>query len=105
MTRYTILSDDDLQRELKLIPEWRYEGGKIAVNYIFGNFRDAVSFIVQVSFAADKLDHHPDITNTYNKVGFALNTHDAGGKITDLDIALATQISATAFKFSHKGKA
>lgn len=57
----------------------------------FKNFAQAFGFMTQVALIAEKLDHHPDWKNTYNKVSISLVTHDAGG-LTHLDFELAKQI-------------
>lgn len=57
----------------------------------FKNFAQAFGFMTQVALEAEKLDHHPDWTNTYNKVLIKLSTHDAGG-LTELDFKLAKKI-------------
>ena len=51
-----------------------------------------MSFLVRISFEADQRDHHPEIFNCYNRVSLSLNTHDAGGKVTEKDFSLASAI-------------
>ena len=51
-----------------------------------------MGFILQISYEAEAADHHPEIFNCYNRVEIALNTHDAGGKVTEKDIKLARLI-------------
>ena len=58
-------------------------------------FRDFVSawgFMTKVALLAEKMDHHPEWSNVYNKVSIRLSTHDAGNKITDKDRKLAEEI-------------
>ena len=57
----------------------------------FLNFKQAFAFIVQVALVAEKLGHHPDWRNVYNKVTIKLYTHDLGG-LSNLDIQLANEI-------------
>ena len=72
------------------LPHWRFDerGGAISRKFTFGDFTQAFGFMTEVALAAEKLDHHPDWSNAYNKVEVTWTTHDAGG-LTDLDIALA----------------
>lgn len=60
--------------------------------FIFKTFAEAFSFMAHVALLAEKADHHPDWSNSYNKVEINLSTHDAGG-ITKKDIKLAEAIS------------
>jgi 4a-hydroxytetrahydrobiopterin dehydratase len=60
--------------------------------YVFKNFAEAKEFISKVAVVAEKMNHHPTIINTYNKVTLQLNTHDAKNTITELDIKLSKEI-------------
>jgi 4a-hydroxytetrahydrobiopterin dehydratase len=60
----------------------------IARKFEFENFNEAFGFMTRVALLADKMDHHPEWFNVYNKVEVTLSTHDAGG-VTDNDIAMA----------------
>jgi 4a-hydroxytetrahydrobiopterin dehydratase len=60
----------------------------IAKTYRFADFNEAFGFMTRVALMADKLDHHPEWFNVYNRVEVLLTTHDADG-VTDLDVALA----------------
>jgi 4a-hydroxytetrahydrobiopterin dehydratase len=68
----------------------------------FSDFSTAFAFLVQVAIAAEKMNHHPTITNTYSKVGLSLSTHDAGNTVTDKDHKLAKKIEAIAAGYSLK---
>ena len=63
-------------------------GGAIAKSFKFENFNEAFGFMTRVALLADKMDHHPEWFNVYNKVDVTLSTHDAGG-ITQNDIDMA----------------
>lgn len=80
---------------LRTLPGWRYEAGRkaIAKDFRFADFPAAFRFMTGVAFAAEKAGHHPDWSNSWNRVTIALSTHDEGG-VTDRDIALATAIEA-----------
>ncbi len=71
---------------------WTFKRDALAKTFTFGSFREALSFMVRVGFEAEALNHHPEWTNVYNRVGIRLNTHDAGGKVTAKDVALAGKI-------------
>jgi 4a-hydroxytetrahydrobiopterin dehydratase len=80
------------------VPEgWTVEeGGKALVRtFRFSDFSEAFGFLTRVAMHAEKIDHHPEFTNVWNRVDFRLTTHDAGG-ITDRDRALAEAISGIA---------
>lgn len=55
----------------------------------FKTFADAVAWMVKASFTIEKINHHPEWTNVYNKVHVSLSTHDAGNIVTDKDRSLA----------------
>ena len=76
---------------------WAIEdGGKALVrSFAFKDFSEAFGFLTRVAMYAEKVDHHPEIANVWNKVDFRLTSHDAGG-ITDRDRKLAEAISALA---------
>lgn len=61
----------------------------------FRNFVEAFSFMTAVALEAQRLDHHPDWSNVYNRVQLRVSTHDAGG-VTDFDFALATAVDRAA---------
>ncbi|PKL75359.1 MAG: 4a-hydroxytetrahydrobiopterin dehydratase [Candidatus Melainabacteria bacterium HGW-Melainabacteria-1] len=74
---------------LKLLPGWSYEGHALRKEFAFKNFREAISFIVRLSYEAEERDHHPEILNVYNRVTINLTTHDAGNQVTEKDLHLA----------------
>jgi len=67
----------------------------IAKRYTFADFNAAFGFMTRVALKADRMDHHPEWSNVYNKVDVVLTTHDAGG-VTDRDIELAAFMDAAA---------
>ncbi len=71
---------------------WIEKDDKLQRTFRFKDFSGAFAFMVRVAFIAEKMDHHPDWSNVYNTVHIALNTHSAGGKVTDKDRALAAAI-------------
>ena len=59
----------------------------------FGNFVEAFSFMTAVALVAEKMDHHPNWSNVWNRVEIQLTTHDAGNTITEKDRLLANEIT------------
>ena len=72
-------------------PSWRIDNKTIQKEFKFNNFIEAFGFMSKVALLSEKMDHHPDWQNTYNKVKIYLTTHDKGG-ITTNDIKLAESI-------------
>ncbi|MCY4446198.1 MAG: 4a-hydroxytetrahydrobiopterin dehydratase [Rhodobacteraceae bacterium] len=72
---------------------WNYSESSKAITKVFKfkNFIDAMGWLIKVGMTAEKLNHHPEIKNSYNRVEILLTTHDAGG-LTEKDIHLATLI-------------
>ena len=78
-----------------LVPGWNQDHDQLVVHYKMSRFK-VVPFYTAIAAAEDELDHHADISITYGRVDIAVSTHEAGNKITDLDIALARRIAAIA---------
>ncbi|MFY7652575.1 MAG: 4a-hydroxytetrahydrobiopterin dehydratase [Chitinophagaceae bacterium] len=77
-----------------LLPEgWILNEDGLCKEWIFPNFIEAFAFMTKVAFLAEKADHHPNWNNVYNKVFICLNTHDAGGAVTEKDYSLASAIN------------
>lgn len=88
------LSDSQIEKELTKLDGWTHEDDQLVKTYTFGSFKEAVGFIVRVSFEAEEMNHHPELTNVYDRVTIRLTTHDAGGKVTERDFRLAEKIEA-----------
>ena len=71
---------------------WKETDNKLHKSFEFRDFSAAFAFMTRVALIAEKMNHHPTWTNTYNKVEMWLNTHDAGDKVTDKDRKLAEAI-------------
>ncbi len=71
---------------------WHETDNKLYRAFEFKNFSEAFSFMTRIALMAEKMDHHPTWTNTYNKVEIWLSTHAAGDVVTDKDRALAKGI-------------
>ena len=87
------LDDSAMQARLGSIPGWQLIGGKLHREFLFPDFVAAFSCMTGVALIAEKLNHHPEWTNVWNRVTIDLSTHDAGG-ITDRDFELADRINA-----------
>lgn len=82
------------ETELPDIPDgWALQDGKLHREFVLRDFVEAFGFMAKVAVLAEKADHHPDWSNSWNKVVIDLSSHDAGGTVTDRDIALATAIN------------
>jgi 4a-hydroxytetrahydrobiopterin dehydratase len=76
---------------------WALADGReaIARTFRFANFVEAFAFMTKVALVAEKMDHHPEWTNVYNRVAITLSTHEAGG-LTMRDVELAAAIDRIA---------
>src|ERR1700688_4961056 len=91
------LSDSELQSSLGELPEWKLEKGKLHREYKFADFIHAFGFMSTSALAIEKMGHHPEWFNVYNRVAVDLTTHDAQG-ITQKDVDLAKLLDETAKK-------
>lgn len=73
---------------------WKEENNKLYKKFTFKDFSKAFAFMTSVALAAEKMDHHPTWTNTWNVVEIWLATHDAGNAVTEKDRELAKKIDA-----------
>ncbi len=92
------LTEPELNKELTLLRGWKYEDPRIVKTFQFKHFAEAMSFIIRLSYACERSNHHPEIYNLYNIVTIGLNTHEAGGKVTAKDIVLAKDIDHFAWR-------
>ena len=67
---------------------------RLQKDFTFKNFVEAFAAMQKIAFLAEKFNHHPTMTNTYHRLRIELSTHDAGNRITDLDLQLAKEIDA-----------
>lgn len=72
--------------------EWKEDNNQLVNTFTFSDFSEAFGFMTRVAMLVDRLDHHPEWSNVYNKVEIRLCTHDAGNKITEKDRHLAAEI-------------
>ncbi len=77
---------------------WVESNSKLRRSFTFADFSEAFGFMTRVALVAERMGHHPEWTNVYNKVDIALSTHDAGGVVTEKDRALASAIDELLFE-------
>jgi 4a-hydroxytetrahydrobiopterin dehydratase len=85
------LTDEELQKALPGLPNWKLEEGQLTQTITFSSFLKAIEFVNEAAALAEKANHHPDIDIRYNHLRFVLVTHDAGG-ITHNDVAMAAKL-------------
>jgi 4a-hydroxytetrahydrobiopterin dehydratase len=91
MARTPKLGETDVQAGLARLPQWTLHEGKLRRELAFADFSEAFAFMARVALLAEKADHHPDWSNSWNKVVIELTSHDAGG-VTQRDLDLAGAI-------------
>ena len=91
------LDAEDVAERLKAMDGWvlAEDGASIWKAFRFKTFAQAFGFMCEIALAAEKLDHHPEWFNVYNKVDVTLTTHSAGG-LTELDFKLAGKMDKAA---------
>ncbi len=88
------LSATALKSLSKDLGAWQLKNNALRSTYTFGSHREAMAFILRVSYACEQLGHHAEIHNVYSKVTLTLRTHDAGDRVTALDVKLAKKIDS-----------
>lgn len=92
MTRPSPLETAAVAEAMKALhPDWDLSAGKLHRELTFANFVEAFSFMTAIALEAEKIDHHPEWSNVYNRVTIDLITHDHSG-ITQLDLDLAARV-------------
>ena len=89
------LSKLEINEELKYLPGWNVENEKLHKEFQFDNFNQAFGFMTRSAMEIEKMNHHPEWFNVYNKITIELTTHDAGG-ITRNDTRLAKILNSLA---------
>ncbi len=92
---YQKLSEQDIKRQVAELESWKVVAGKVNKTFEFKDFVQAFGFMTKVAMEAEKMNHHPEWFNVYNKVKIDLMTHDVGG-ISNYDIKLAKIIDRIA---------
>jgi 4a-hydroxytetrahydrobiopterin dehydratase len=88
------LTPSQIQEALVGLDGWVLEQSKLLKVYKLKDFKAALAFINLVGAEAERLNHHPDIHNSWNRVTLRLCTHDAGGQVTEKDLTLARAIQS-----------
>jgi 4a-hydroxytetrahydrobiopterin dehydratase len=91
------LTEKEVESALEELPGWAVKAGKLHKSYKFDTFAQAIGWMVSVAVHADKLDHHPDWSNAYNRVEVDLVTHDMDDAISNLDVELARTMEKLSF--------
>ena len=89
------LSQTDIDEELKSLPGWSVVNEKLHKEFQFESFNQAFGFMARAAMEIEKMNHHPEWFNVYNKITIELTTHDAGG-ITKNDVNLAKILNSLA---------
>lgn len=95
MTTRQALGEQEIARRLSELSGWSQQDQTLVKDYRFASFVEAFGWMTQVALVAERMDHHPDWSNVYNRVRVQLSTHDANG-ITGLDFELAAHMDALA---------
>ena len=95
MARPKALEIAEIEAKLANLDGWALIDGKLHREFQFANFVEAFGFMASTALVAEKMDHHPEWSNVYNRVTVDLTTHDANG-ITTLDFALAVAMNEAA---------
>lgn len=87
------LTEEQIQKELVNLQGWSVVNSKLHKDFVFADFIEAFGFMSKAAIHIEKMNHHPEWFNVYNKIKVELVTHDAGG-ITQNDINLARTLNS-----------
>jgi 4a-hydroxytetrahydrobiopterin dehydratase len=92
-----LLSQTEREAALARLSKWQAaaDATAIARTFTFRDFNEAFGFMARAALVAEKMDHHPDWSNSYKKVEVTLSSHSAGG-VTELDVKLAEAMDGIA---------
>ena len=88
MTALKKLTEEEIHTRLQTLDRWNLEDGKLHRKFQFSDFVTAFGFMARAALIAEKMNHHPEWFNVYNRVEVSLSTHDVGG-ISEWDFKLA----------------
>ncbi len=93
------LTSSEIEQELQKLTDWEKTKGRDAISrtFTFKDFNHAFGWMTRIALIAEKMDHHPEWFNVWNRVEVTLSTHDAGG-LTGRDIKLATKMDELAIR-------
>ena len=90
-----VLSDEEIETRLADLDGWSRDGDAITKTYEFEDFAASVDFVVRITPPAEEMNHHPDVSISWNKVTLSLLTHSEGG-LTANDFELASRVDPLA---------
>ncbi|MER6119094.1 4a-hydroxytetrahydrobiopterin dehydratase [Streptomyces sp. NPDC001743] len=90
------LPQDEIEDRLRELPGWTLDGDRITRTYRLPSHFAAAALTVHVARIQDEVNHHSDLTLGYHTVALSVNSHDAGGKVTEKDLTLAAEVEAVA---------
>jgi 4a-hydroxytetrahydrobiopterin dehydratase len=90
---YEVCSEAEIEEFLTGHKDWAFAEDRLKASFVLADFEAAVAVMNKVFEVAAKMDHHPRITNTYNRLEFSLCTHSVGDRVTSYDFDLAKAIS------------
>jgi 4a-hydroxytetrahydrobiopterin dehydratase len=90
---YEVCSEAEVGDFLAIQPDWAFAEDRLKASFVLADFEAAVGVMNKVFAVAAAMDHHPRITNTYNRLEFSLCTHSVGDRVTSYDLDLAKAIS------------
>jgi 4a-hydroxytetrahydrobiopterin dehydratase len=90
-----VLGDDEIESRLAQLDGWQRDGDAIKRQFKFEDFQASIDFVNRITPAAEEMNHHPDISISWNTVDLTLSTHSEGG-LTENDFQLAEQINSLA---------
>lgn len=88
------MTPDDISDALVQVPEWKVVRDALERTFEFRDFSEALGFVVRVGVEAERINHHPEISNVWNRVTLRLTTHEAGNKISERDLTLAKAVQS-----------
>ncbi|MBZ6130453.1 4a-hydroxytetrahydrobiopterin dehydratase [Streptomyces olivaceus] len=86
------LSPREIEERLAGLPGWSLDAGRLTRSYRLASHFAATAMVVHVAQVQEELDHHSDLTLGYNTVSLAVQTHSAGGAVTEKDVELARRV-------------
>lgn len=90
------LNQKEIESALADLPGWQLQDGKLHKAFKFASFARAIGWMMSVAIHADKMDHHPEWSNVYNRVTVNLVTHDLGDVVSSWDVKLAQKMEELA---------
>ena len=101
LCRMARVAGTEIRRRMTDLPDWAVEGEVISRQFTFAGFPEAIAFVVRLGFAAEGVDHHPDLLINYKRVKVSYSTHSEGG-LTDKDFDGARAATAIAVALGGK---